>query len=119
LANPFFKQIGDSMVEEGRKHGYDVLVVSGEFDVAKGLKALGSEPNRRTHSLSGSNRFDSHQGTTSPRDHEQLPSLAHLFTQFGELYFASKRPIVIMNLPMPTSWSVQKQNHLRVSGWRG
>ncbi len=35
LTNPFFKQIGDSMAEEGRKHGYDVLVVSGEFDVAK------------------------------------------------------------------------------------
>jgi ribose transport system substrate-binding protein len=35
LTNPFFKQIGDSMSEEARKHGYDVLVVSGEFDVAK------------------------------------------------------------------------------------
>ncbi|MCP5520485.1 MAG: substrate-binding domain-containing protein [Verrucomicrobiales bacterium] len=35
LTNPFFKQIGDSMTEEARKHGYDVLVVSGEFDVAK------------------------------------------------------------------------------------
>ena len=35
LSNPFFKQIGDSMTEEARKHGYDVLVGSGEFDVAK------------------------------------------------------------------------------------
>lgn len=35
LTNPFFKQIGDSMAEEGRQQGYDVLVVSGEFDVAK------------------------------------------------------------------------------------
>jgi len=35
LTNPFFKQIGDSMAEEARQHGYDVLVVSGEFDVAR------------------------------------------------------------------------------------
>jgi ribose transport system substrate-binding protein len=35
LTNPFFKQIGDSMTEEARQHGYDVLVVSGEFDVAR------------------------------------------------------------------------------------
>lgn len=35
LTNPFFKQIGDSMAEEARLHGYEVLVVSGEFDVAR------------------------------------------------------------------------------------
>lgn len=35
LTNPFFKQIGDSMVEEARQQGYDVLVVSGDFDVAR------------------------------------------------------------------------------------
>jgi len=35
LTNPFFKVIADSMTEEARKHGYDVAVVSGEFDVAK------------------------------------------------------------------------------------
>ncbi len=35
LTNPFFKQIGDSMTEEARQQGYDVLVVSGEFDVAR------------------------------------------------------------------------------------
>jgi len=35
LTNPFFKQIGDSMAEEAKLNGYDVLVVSGEFDVAR------------------------------------------------------------------------------------
>lgn len=35
LTNPFFKQIGDSMAEEAGKAGYDVLVVSAEFDVAR------------------------------------------------------------------------------------
>ncbi|HEU4753728.1 MAG TPA: substrate-binding domain-containing protein [Armatimonadota bacterium] len=35
LTNPFFKVIADSMTEEARKHGYEVAVVSGEFDVAK------------------------------------------------------------------------------------
>ena len=35
LTNPFFKQIGDSMADEARLFGYDVTVVSGEFDVAK------------------------------------------------------------------------------------
>ena len=35
LTNPFFKQIGDSMADEARLYGYDVTVVSGEFDVAK------------------------------------------------------------------------------------
>ena len=35
LTNPFFKQIGDSMTEEARKLGSDVLVVSAEFDVAR------------------------------------------------------------------------------------
>ncbi len=35
LTNPFFKTIADSMTAEAKKHGYDVLVTSGEFDVAK------------------------------------------------------------------------------------
>ena len=35
LTNPFFKVIGDTIVEEAGKHGYDVVVVSGEFDVAR------------------------------------------------------------------------------------
>jgi ribose transport system substrate-binding protein len=35
LTNPFFKEIGDSMTAEAAKHGYDVLVVSGDFDPAK------------------------------------------------------------------------------------
>ncbi|MDB5348794.1 MAG: periplasmic binding protein/LacI transcriptional regulator [Planctomycetota bacterium] len=35
LTNPFFKVIGDSITEEARKHGYDVIVTSGEFDVAR------------------------------------------------------------------------------------
>jgi ribose transport system substrate-binding protein len=35
LTNPFFKVIGDSITEEARKHGYETVVVSGDFDVAK------------------------------------------------------------------------------------
>lgn len=35
LTNPFFKEIGDTMKAEAAKHGYEVLVVSGEFDVAR------------------------------------------------------------------------------------
>ena len=35
LTNPFFKDIADSMTAEAAKHGYGVLVVSGEFDVAR------------------------------------------------------------------------------------
>jgi ribose transport system substrate-binding protein len=35
LTNPFFKQIGDSMTKEAGQAGYDVLVVSAEFDVAR------------------------------------------------------------------------------------
>lgn len=35
LTNPFFKEIADTMTVEAKKFGYDVLVVSGEFDVAK------------------------------------------------------------------------------------
>lgn len=34
LANPFFKEIAESMKAEAARHGYDVLVVSGEFDPA-------------------------------------------------------------------------------------
>ena len=33
--NPFFKVIADSITEEAKKSGYEVVVVSGEFDVAK------------------------------------------------------------------------------------
>ncbi len=35
LTNPFFKVIADSMTSEAAKFGYDVLVTSGEFDVAR------------------------------------------------------------------------------------
>ena len=35
LTNPFFKVIGDTLTEEAAKHGYEVIVTSGEFDVAK------------------------------------------------------------------------------------
>jgi ribose transport system substrate-binding protein len=35
LTNPFFKVIGDTITEEARKRGYDVIVTSGEFDVAR------------------------------------------------------------------------------------
>ncbi len=35
LTNPFFKVIGDTITAEGRKRGYDVVVTSGEFDVAR------------------------------------------------------------------------------------
>lgn len=33
LTNPFFKIIADTMVEEGKKQGYEVIVVSGDQDV--------------------------------------------------------------------------------------
>ena len=35
LTNPFFKVIAETFTEEANKHGYDVLVTSGEFDVAR------------------------------------------------------------------------------------
>jgi len=35
LTNPFFKVIGDTVTAEAGKHGYDVIVTSGEFDVAR------------------------------------------------------------------------------------
>jgi ribose transport system substrate-binding protein len=35
LDNPFFKVIGDHLEAEGKKQGYDVIVVSGDKDVAK------------------------------------------------------------------------------------
>lgn len=35
LTNPFFKVMGDAMVVEGSKRGYDVVVVSGDQDPAK------------------------------------------------------------------------------------
>ncbi len=35
LDNPFFKVIGDNIASEGKKHGYDTIVVSGDKDVAK------------------------------------------------------------------------------------
>src|SRR6187431_1698205 len=33
--NPFFNVIADNVTAEAKKHGYDVIVTSGEFDVAK------------------------------------------------------------------------------------
>jgi ribose transport system substrate-binding protein len=35
LTNPFFKEIADTMSAEAATHGYEVLVVSGEFDPAR------------------------------------------------------------------------------------
>jgi ribose transport system substrate-binding protein len=35
LTNPFFKVIGDAMTEQAAKHGYEVIVVSGDDDVNK------------------------------------------------------------------------------------
>jgi ribose transport system substrate-binding protein len=35
LDNPFFKVIGDNITAEGKKHGYETIVVSGDKDVAK------------------------------------------------------------------------------------
>ena len=35
LTNPFFKEIADSMTATAAEHGYEVMVVSGDFDVAK------------------------------------------------------------------------------------
>src|SRR3954453_2765712 len=35
LDNPFFKVIGDTITAEGKQHGYDAIVVSGDKDVAK------------------------------------------------------------------------------------
>lgn len=35
LDNPFFKVIGDSITAEGKKRGYDAIIVSGDKDVAK------------------------------------------------------------------------------------
>ncbi|MCC2672444.1 MAG: periplasmic binding protein/LacI transcriptional regulator [Armatimonadetes bacterium] len=35
LTNPFFKVIADSMAAEGKKSGYEVSVVSGEFDPSR------------------------------------------------------------------------------------
>lgn len=35
LTNPFFKVIGDTITTEARKQGYETIVTSGEFDVAK------------------------------------------------------------------------------------
>lgn len=35
LDNPFFKVIGDTITTEGRKRGYEAVVVSGDKDVAK------------------------------------------------------------------------------------
>src|SRR6516162_2883137 len=35
LTNPFFKEIADTMSAEAAGHGYEVVVVSGEFDPAR------------------------------------------------------------------------------------
>jgi ribose transport system substrate-binding protein len=35
LTNPFFTVIADTLKEEAAKHGFDVIITSGEFDVAR------------------------------------------------------------------------------------
>ncbi len=35
LHNPFFKVIGNNITSEGKKHGYETIVVSGEKDMAR------------------------------------------------------------------------------------
>src|SRR5262245_11161034 len=35
LTNPFFREIADAMSDEAARHGYEVIAVSGDFDVAK------------------------------------------------------------------------------------
>ncbi|MHB1425983.1 MAG: substrate-binding domain-containing protein [Gemmataceae bacterium] len=35
LTNPFFQDIAENLREEAAKHGYEVIVVSGEFDAAR------------------------------------------------------------------------------------
>src|SRR5947199_6977524 len=35
LTNPFFKEIADTLREEGQRRGFEVLITSGEFDPAK------------------------------------------------------------------------------------
>ena len=35
LTNPFFKELGNAVKAEAAKHGYDAIVVAGEFDPAK------------------------------------------------------------------------------------
>jgi ribose transport system substrate-binding protein len=35
LTNPFFQEIADNLQKEAAEHGYDVVVVSGEFDAAR------------------------------------------------------------------------------------
>ncbi len=35
MTNPYFKDMGDAMQAEGAKHGYEVIVTSGELDPAK------------------------------------------------------------------------------------
>lgn len=35
LSNPFFKELTDAAVEEAEKHGFEVIVTSGDFDPAK------------------------------------------------------------------------------------
>lgn len=35
LTNPFFRDLGEAMREEGAKHGFEVNVISGEFDAAR------------------------------------------------------------------------------------
>jgi len=40
LNNPFFKVIGDNLTEEAAKHGYEVIVVSGDQDPNKQLEQV-------------------------------------------------------------------------------
>jgi ribose transport system substrate-binding protein len=40
LVHDFFKDIGNALTEEGARHGYEVIQVSGDFDVAKQSKQI-------------------------------------------------------------------------------
>lgn len=35
FSNPFYKEIGDNMIAEAAKHGYDVVITDGNFDVIR------------------------------------------------------------------------------------
>jgi ribose transport system substrate-binding protein len=35
MANPFFRELGDAMIDEGEKHNMKVIVTAGEYDPAK------------------------------------------------------------------------------------
>src|ERR1044072_8739188 len=41
LDNPFFKVIGDNITAEGKKRGYETIVVSGDKDAARQSNQIG------------------------------------------------------------------------------